>query len=260
MLNKILVRVNNLDEVKEYQEKGINNFLFPLKDYSIGYNSFKVEEINQVEGNIYLLLNRLLDNNDIDNFKKIIPKLNNVKGVFFEDIGIYELLKNSNIPLIWNQAHFVINSKSINYWLKLVDSACLSNELTKSEIKYILEHVTKNIVLPLFGYNMMMYSRRYLLTNYALHYNYPINKELHLKTANQLPVLAKENEYGTVFFYDKYFNYLPLINEFNEHILLYYLDPVNLNPSMMLDIINGKDISYDNRFLENKTIYKLEEK
>ena len=45
MLNKLLVRINNINELSYLKEKGINNFLFPLDGFSIGYNTFKIEQI-----------------------------------------------------------------------------------------------------------------------------------------------------------------------------------------------------------------------
>ena len=53
------------------------------------------------------------------------------------------MLKNTNINLIWNQAHFAVNYHSINYWLSKdnIISCMLANELEKSELKTVLENV-----------------------------------------------------------------------------------------------------------------------
>ena len=42
---KVLININNLEEINEYKKIGINNFLFALEGFSIGYNSFDVNDI-----------------------------------------------------------------------------------------------------------------------------------------------------------------------------------------------------------------------
>ena len=256
--NKILIRINNLDEINNYKKLGITNFLFPLKDFSIGYNSFIIDELSNLKENVYLLVNRVLDNEGIDNFKKIKDKLSFAKGIIFEDLGVYEVLKNDNIPLIWNQNHFAVSTSSINIWLDKVYSVVLSNELEKSELINVLNHVNKKVILPVLGLNMAMYSRRSLLSFYNEHDNLPMIKRGIIKTNNNHEFLAVENEYGTVLFYKEYFNLINEIKEFNDdNILFYYLDPNGLNYNDIEKVLNGENIDYLNPFYENKTIYRI---
>ena len=256
--DKILVRVNNLGEIEEYKKLGISNFLFPLDDFSIGYNSFKLDELINIKENIYLLVNRVLDNEGIDKFKGISDKLSFVKGIIFEDVGIYQILKNSNIPLIWNQNHFAVNSKSINIWLQKVESAVISNELEESELIYILNNVKKKVILPVLGLNMAMYSRRSLLSFYNEYKGLNDIKRAIIKTNNDKEFIAVQNEYGTVLFYKNYYNLIKETSKFNDdNILFYYLDPNMVNTNEMNDIINGKYNDFKNPFYENKTVYRI---
>lgn len=259
MKSKLLVRINKLREIKEYQKEGINNFLFPLINFSVGYNSFTLDELKDLDVNVYLLVNRIFDNKACDEFKKLKDSLVNIKGIIFEDIAVYQILKNSNIDLIWNQNHFAVNYHSINYWLNKdnITSAVISNELEKNELINVINNVNKKIVLPIFGLNMAMYSRRYLLSYYVETFNkQKINKAI-LKNGD-IEFLAVENEYGTVLFYNKYFNLLNEIDKFNDdNILFYYIDPNELDTITVMDILNGKKINYDNRFYENKTVFKV---
>ena len=255
--NKILVRINNLDEIEEYQKLGITNFLFALKDFSIGYPSFSLDEIKNVNGNIYLLANRVLDNEGIDNFKKI-GDLSFISGLIFEDLGIYQVLKESNIPLIWNQNHFAVNEISINYYLDRVSSVVISNELEKSELINVINNVKKEVILPVLGLNMAMYSRRSLLSFYNEYEHLGDYKRGILKTNNDREFLAIENEYGTVLFYNKYFNLLDEIDNFNDDkILFYYIDPNMLDVNDIKDALEGKKIGDVNPFYLNKTIYRV---
>ena len=94
---KILISPKNIEEIKKYKKIGITNFLFALQDFSIGYPEFTLEELYELDINVYLNINILFDTKKINDFKKIIPKLQFVKGIFFEDVGLYYLLKDSNI-------------------------------------------------------------------------------------------------------------------------------------------------------------------
>ena len=71
-MNKILLLVDNPELVEELKKESNVTFLFPLKDFSIGFkNTFALDEIKE-EG--YLFLNRILDNVGIEQFKNIISK------------------------------------------------------------------------------------------------------------------------------------------------------------------------------------------
>jgi hypothetical protein len=258
--NKILIRINNLDEINDYQKESINNFLFALDGFSIGYPSFSLNELEKLDCNVYLLLNRVLNNDDIDALEKTKSKLSFVKGIFFEDVGVYHLFKDEGINLIWNQAHFVINSSSINIWLKNVYSACLSNELTIDEIGNLLSKVVKPVVLPILGHNNVMYSRRLLLTNFNHYKSLKGLNEAIIKPTEDISFKVYENSYGTIFFNSKYFNLYNYLDKiFDNKILFYYLDS-SLSSKELLEYINKGTINNeDNRFLLNKTVYRVED-
>lgn len=255
-MNKYLVRINDLNEIEEYKKKGISNFLFPLEYFSIGYNAFRLSDLKELDVKVYLLVNRIFDNITLDEFIKIKDDLSFICAIIFEDIAVYEVLKDSGINLIWNQAHFVVNSRSINLWNEKVYSCMLSNELTREEIEYILGSSTKKVILPILGLNMAMYSRRYLLSYYNEFKGLKETKKGILSTNNNISFLAVENEFGTVLFYNKYYN---LTHEKfdDDNVLFYYIDPNSLEPQDVYDILDGKEIDYDNRFYNNKTIYKI---
>lgn len=256
--SKILIRVNNLDEIEEYKKLDISNFLFAIEDYSIGYPTFKIDELSKLDCNVYLLVNRVLDNDGIDSFKEITNKLDFVKGIIFEDIGVYEVLKDKGISLIWNQNHFAVSSRSINIWLDKVYSAVVSNELEKTELDYLLDHVNDKVILPILGLNMAMYSRRYLLSFYNTYKGLKEFKRGILKTDNGKEFLAIENEYGTVLFYKNYYNLFNELDHINDDkILFYYIDPNMLGVSDIKVYLEGKTIDYLNPFYEQKTVYRV---
>ena len=69
---KILINIENLEDIEKYEKIGINNFLFAVPEFSIGYKTFRLDEINNIKCNKYLLINRIFDSDDVDNFKEFI--------------------------------------------------------------------------------------------------------------------------------------------------------------------------------------------
>ena len=256
---KILINIENLNEIEDYKKIGINNFLFAVDYFSIGYNSFNINEIKDVKGNIYILINRILNTSDVEKLKSMKNDFLNFKGMIFEDIAVYNIFRNDDIELIWNQSHFATNYSSINYWLELTNSSVISNELTKEEINEILNKSHKNLILNVFGKNPSMYSRRTLLTNFNNNFKLSDNKDVILKesiTNNSFN--AKESEFGTFIFNNTYFNYIPYLNEFNnDKILFYLIYPNGLNFNEISKYINGEVNNTNDGFLNKKTIYKL---
>lgn len=260
---KILCNIENLIDIDNYKKIGINNFLFAVDGFSIGYNSFNINELKKLECNKYLLLNRVLNNEDIDNLLKIKEQLKYFDGIIFEDIGVYNILYDTNITLIWNQNHFATNYKSINYYLEMMDSAVISNELTKEEVKDIIDRVNKPIILNVFGKNMIMYSRRTLLTNFNKYYNLLEIRDSIIEepiTNNEFNI--KEYDKGTIIYNNKYFNIINYLNELNDDNILFYLIYPNGLDYVEIDKIinNNSNIVYDDGFMNRKTIYKLGEK
>ena len=256
-----MINIEDLNDYKEYKKIGYNNFLFAVEYFSIGYKSFNIKDLIKLECNKYLLINRIMDTKDINEFKKIIPYLKDFNGIIFEDIGVYNLLKDEGINLIWNQNHFTTNYLSINYWLDMVSSAVISNELTYKEVTDILSKSKKPLVLNVFGKNQIMYSRRTLLSNFNKYYNLKDNKEVLLKepiTNNEFGAI--ESDKGTVIYNNEYFNILSY--EFDDNKILYYLVmPCGLVINEIDDILNNKNNEYKNDgFMNKKTIYKLGDK
>lgn len=257
--NKIIININNLNEIEEYKKIGITNFLFAVKDFSIGYTEFKLNDLKNLNENIYLLINRIMDTNTINKFKEIISELDFVKGIFFEDLGIYQMLKNTNIPLFFNQTQFATNTLSINHWLDRVDSAVISNSLCENEIIDIINNVKKPIIFNVFAKNMVMYSRRKLLTNYNNYYKLDKKDQIIIReTFKGKKFDLKETEYGTVIFNDLYFNYLSIIPKLNENnILFYYINNLDLQIEDIKKVLNNNFLNADDGFLNKKTIFKV---
>jgi len=67
--SKVLINITDLEEIEKYKKIGITNFLFALNNFSIGYNSFKLEELKTLDVNVYLNINLIMDTKTINEFK-----------------------------------------------------------------------------------------------------------------------------------------------------------------------------------------------
>ncbi len=265
MISNILIFVDDFNHIDDYRKAGVSAFLFALEGYCVGYKTCSLEEIKKVDvSNKYVILNRILDCKDIDNLKEIITKLDGIKGLVFEDIGVYNLVKDMDlgIELILFQNHFGTNVQSINFWLDRVDSMFVSNEITKNQVEFIVGGAKKSVVLHLFGYNQVMYSRRLLLTNWSLEFNIPNkNTNVIVDRATKVKFRAIENEYGTVMYSDKIFNGKELLGL--DNVKYYYVNTMLIDHKEVMDfLINSEHTSdeEDNGFLDKETIYKLKER
>ena len=256
-MSKILININNFNEIEEYKKIGITNFLFAVNDLSIGYNSFDIKDIPE-DG--YLLINRVLDNNGIDLLKNIVSEIKKHKGVIFEDVGVYQVLKELDIELIWFQNHFGTNYNSINEWNKLVTSCVISNEITSEEISTIVDKSIKQVCINILGRNQIMYSRRTLLSNFNKYNKLDNVNDVTLNTHNNpMKFIVRESKYGTIFLSNEYHNYIDFVNTLNQDKIKF---KIILNDDLSVDkinsILNGGYFG-NTGFLNQKTVYRLDD-
>ena len=148
MISNILIYVDDIDHIDDYRKAGVSAFLFALEGYSVGYNTYTLESINNNEvSNKYVMINRVLDCESVDGLKEVLPKLTNVKGIVYEDIAVYNLVKDLGLDLemIFYQNHFGTNSNSVNFWLDRCrkDMKFLgqdTGEIVINKVKYLLDH------------------------------------------------------------------------------------------------------------------------
>ncbi len=274
-MSKILIYVDDLKHLDDYRKVGISAFLFALKGFSVGYRDYDIEEIKNIKvSNKYILLNRVLDCKDVDKLKEILKKVVDtcdIQGLVFEDLALCNLVKDLNLPIetILFQNHFASNVHSVNFWLDRVDSVMLNNEITSSEISYILENAKGKVCAHLYGYNQVMYSRRLLLTNWSEEFNIPPKSTNILEDkATHVKFRAMENEHGTIMYSDKIYNGQELLSLPNQDkIKYYYVNPTMIDHSQVMNFITslenkGIDVSSneDDGFLNKETIYKLKER
>lgn len=264
MKNKFLINIREIKEIEEYKKVGVTTFLFPLASFCVGYDKeYSLEDVQNIqEENKYILINRVLDCASVDSLYNILKDVKNIKGIVFEDIAIYKIVKNLklDLELIYFPNHFNTNVSSVNFFLKRVDSVFISNELTKEEMSFITENAMKEVVIQVFGHNQAMYSRRKLLTNFSTEFLLPLhNPNTLVERVSKISFKAFENEYGTVLYSGKIFNGFELLSLSN--VKYFYINTTFIPLESVLKTIKNitSNLDTDKGFLEKETIYKLKE-
>lgn len=267
MKNKFLIAINDLKDIEDFKSLGINNFAFPIKDFTVGYeNLFSLSEIKDYLDSSYLIINRLLDAADIEDLKILLKDYQNIKGVILSDLGVFKIIQNINpkIELIWNIEHFGTNYHSLNYWLeKGFDSAFIANEITLKQIDEILSNVKKPLIVQIFGYPIISYSRRLLLSNYFEFYDLEkSNKKIMLDRVSKNEFIFLENKYGTTVFNKLPYDGREILNLKQDDKIKYYFINYNfLSKEEIIKVIKNIDeIKTHQGFLHQETIYKIRRK
>ena len=263
----------------EYLNDGLDGIIFPLQDYAVDYfKYFTFEEIKEYKNKTnklcFVVINKMIFNDELDKLLSILKKIEKIKvdGVFFYDLAVVNLVKenNININLIFNQTHMVMNSDTINLYYNLgVDSAYLSNEITKEEILNIRNNTKSSLFVLLLGNPSVAMSKRKLLTSYFANKSIKGKKELIIKEPiSKQEFLVKEDDNGTTFFYNKRINlsniYLELVSNNIDYGIIMQGNYSSLEYKKLITSFVNFDkktidlIAGHNRgFLYRKTIYKV---
>ncbi len=241
--------------------KKISNvyYLFPLKDFSVGFT--KTYELADIKNdNSYLYINRILHTKDIEKLKQILTKLpNNIIGIFFEDLGVYELIKHMPIEKNLYAMHANCSYMTINTYLKYMTTIVVSPDITLDETNEILKNATKPVILYGLGYLPTMYSRRMLNQNYASHYKIASKKILNIKeTITKYPFISVENEWGTMLYDDHLYCLKPNIKSQNITGFLINSFYTNMDAKELIKTFKNQSLEHTG-FLDNKTTNKIKE-
>ena len=270
-----VIRDNNY---LEYLDNGLDGIVLPLENFSVDYfKYYSISDIKECRKStdklLYVVINKMIFNNELDNLLNVLKKLENIKvdGVFFYDLAILNLVKKNkiNINLIYNGTHMVTNSDTINLYYDLgVKGAYLSNEITKDEILNIRNNTKSDLFILLLGNPVVAMSRRSLLTSYFINKNKIKEDIITIKEPKSgQEFLVKEDSNGTTFFYNKCLNLSNVYKELVSNINYGIIEQGNFDNNQYKELINSfvnfdkkkiDELAGHNRgFLYRETIYKV---
>ena len=119
---------------------------------------------------IILAIDKLYLPKEIDLVSKFIDKYQNLCDYFYiTDLGIGNLMitKKCQNKVIFDPKTMICNSLDLNIYNSLgFEALGLSSEITKEDILSIYDKTKANIFYQIFGYRLMFYSKRNLISLY----------------------------------------------------------------------------------------------
>ncbi len=280
---KLLTTIHNLNNIESLLPL-VDGFVVGVKDFSTRETSYLTKEeltkVNEIivknDKKFYLSFKPLLHKQGED-LKKFLKNLNlNITGIIVGDIGYYYLLKDLNIPIIYNPETLITNTFDMNIFFKTgLDGVFLSKEINLIDIKEMAKNKKGKVFMNAHGHLNMFYSKRYLIKSYLKE----INKEHHYKNkklfikeekrTEKMPII--EDQFGTHVYRSKISTVIDYLTELAEidYLLIdsmFYNDDYGLDIIKMFllkltkdEILEKYNQEWDNGFLTTKTIYKREE-
>lgn len=252
---KLLVGLNNKN-ILDYLDY-TNSFIIGLKDFSINYQEYTLEEIKKIRKDfpnieLFISLNKNIFNDDLEELGKILVELDKLRinGIFFYDLSILSLSlkKHINTPLVFAGEHLTTNYNICNYYLnKGCKYIYLSSEITVDEIKEIKSKSDIKLISFFFGYPEVSFSKRKLLTSYFLHENKEKQSDWYQISSDNQKYFIKESNLGTRILYGNIMNGIKPFYELKD-MITYAL----LNEDLMEHDIFIKGIKLFKELLDNK--------
>ena len=152
----------------------VDGFIIGINNMSVNtvYN-IDISEISSLDFSkeIFISLNKNMENKDLDKLEKILITLNNypIKGVLYSDVCFINLHKrlHLNYDLVWAQEHLTTNYRTINYWNQFnVNCVYLSSDITLKDVLDIRRNTNCKLMVNIFGYLPMFVSKRHIVKNY----------------------------------------------------------------------------------------------
>ena len=169
--------------------------------YTVSMN--EIENIIKLipDKEIFISLNKNIENNELEKLEKILLELNNynIKGLLYSDTSVVTYKDKLNYDLVWAQEHLVTNYETINYWnSKGINYAYLSSDLNVNEIKEIIRNSNSKILCNLFGYQSMFVSKRHIVDNYLKYFNIDNKSDIYYmkKEGKVYPIVDKNYTYA----------------------------------------------------------------
>ena len=205
--------------------------------YIIGINGFSVNTnynisidelasiIDLFRGKeLFISLNKNIENNDLDKLKDILLKLNNypIKGVLYSDVCFLNFKELLNYDLVWAQEHLTLNYETINYWFDFgVNYTYISSDITLEDIIKIKKNTKSKLLVNIFGYLPMFVSKRHIVKNYLnkFHINDKSNIYYMEKEQEVYPII--DNEFSTQVYSSKVLNGIKELNTLEENNIEY---------------------------------------
>lgn len=277
-MSKIIVTPKNEKHLNKLLDDKIDAVLLSIEnlsinsEYYISLNKLReiLPKIKEKNKEVFISVNKIMHNYDLEKLKICMQTLKelNVDKILFYDLSILSIADKLNITnklVIYNEhSNASINSHKF-YQSYGVDESLITSDITLEEINEIKKQTGIKLIVPVYGHIPIMYSRRYLLTNYFNHIKKQKTSPYYYFKQNEDKYIIKEEPYGTAIYSGKIINldeeYQKYQNTF-DYIILYsnFID-ASIYDNTIKHYLNINDLDkFDNSykgFAYTKTTYKV---
>lgn len=277
-MSKIIVTPKNEKHLNKLLDDKIDAVLLSIEnlsinsEYYISLNKLReiLPKIKEKNKEVFISVNKIMHNYDLEKLKICMQTLKelNVDKILFYDLSILSIADKLNITnklVIYNEhSNASINSHKF-YQSYGVDESLITSDITLEEINEIKKQTGIKLIVPVYGHIPIMYSRRYLLTNYFNHIKKQKTSPYYYFKQNEDKYIIKEEPYGTAIYSGKIINldeeYKKYQNTF-DYIILYsnFID-ASIYDNTIKHYLNINDLDkFDNSykgFAYTKTTYKV---
>lgn len=177
---ELLAPAGNIEKLKFAYLYGADACYIGGRDYSLRANAknFSINEINEateyahgINKKVYVTVNIVFHNEDLEGLKEYLIELEKaaVDAIIVSDPSVIDIVRDNNIDLkihISTQAS-TLNYESVLFWKsKGVERVVLAREVSKEEIKEIIDLTSMEIETFVHGAMCSSYSGRCVLSNY----------------------------------------------------------------------------------------------
>lgn len=277
-MSKIIVTPKNEKHLNKLLDDKIDAVLLSIEnlsvnsEYYISLNKLReiLPKIKEKNKEVFISVNKIMHNYDIEELKICMQTLKklNVDKILFYDLSILSIADKLNITnklVIYNEhSNASINSHKF-YQSYGVDESLITSDITLEEINEIKKQTGIKLIVPVYGHIPIMYSRRYLLTNYFNHIKKQKTSPYYYFKQNEDKYIIKEEAYGTAIYSGKIINldeeYKKYQNTF-DYIILYsnFID-ASIYDNTIKHYLNINELDKFNNsykgFAYTKTTYKV---
>lgn len=277
-MSKIIVTPKNEKHLNKLLDDKIDAVLLSIEnlsvnsEYYISLNKLReiLPKIKEKNKEVFISVNKIMHNYDLEKLKICMQTLKelNVDKILFYDLSILSIADKLNITnklVIYNEhSNASINSHKF-YQSYGVDESLITSDITLEEINEIKKQTGIKLIVPVYGHIPIMYSRRYLLTNYFNHIKKQKTSPYYYFKQNEDKYIIKEEPYGTAIYSGKIINldeeYQKYQNTF-DYIILYsnFID-ASIYDNTIKHYLNINELDKFNNsykgFAYTKTTYKV---
>ena len=267
-MSKLIVSANSKKHLEDLLRKNIDGVILSLDKLSVNdsfyINISELDEINFNDKEVFISLNKLMHNNDLEDLRMVMNRLKNMNvKILFYDMAVYNIAKELDMTckLVIFQDHLNASILSNKFYNDLgINYSFISSDITGDELLEIKKKSKMKIMFLGYGYAPIFYSRRYLVRNYLKYINEEVGNDYRI-TSDSESYPIDEEEYGTTIYTSKAVNLINYLDKLDsiDYLVMKSNKIHDSEFNKMVDKFIKRDKVKDAYigFFDTKTIYRV---